>query len=164
MKYSPTLALEVCQGIESGKRSGASYGRLYGLDEKEICLWLAQYRFYGSSVFDEEPRYSHEERINIVEDKLRNMLTLTQTCVKYKILHRSSLRNWIRQYKDGRLKPMSDKMSNKKKGPNGLNRSEDAATKRIRELEQQLLYARAENAYLKKLQALMRATKSHSTD
>lgn len=157
MKYSPALALEVCQGIERGKQSGASYGRLYGLDEKEISLWLAHYRLYGAAVFCHDQTYTLEERVNIVEDKLRNGLTITQTCLKYKILHRSSLRNWIRQHKDGRLQPMSDKKKDKKRH----TKPEDSFKKRISELERELLYARAENAYLKKLQALMQATKSH---
>ena len=160
MKYSPTLALEVCQGIDRGKRSGASYGRLYGIDEKEISLWLAQYRLYGSEVFGQEQIYTLMERYYIVEDKLQNGLTLTQTCLKYKILHRSSLRNWIRQYKYGRLEPMSDKKKDKKREA----KPADISASRIRELERELLYARAENAYLKKLQALMQATKSRSID
>lgn len=160
MEYSPTLALEVCQGIESGKQSGASYGRLYGLDEKEISLWLAHYRLYGPTVFDQEQTYTLEERSGIVEDKQQNGLTLKQTCLKYKILHRSSLRNWIRQYKDGRLKQMVDKKKDKKLDTAAV----DSSAKRIRQLERELLYARAENAYLKKLRALMQATKSRSID
>ena len=157
MKYSPTLALEICQGIESGKQSGASYGRFYGLDEKEIGLWLAHYRLYGAAVFYHHPSYTLEERVNIVSDKLQNGPTITQTCLKYKILHRSSLRNWIRLHKDGRLEPMSEKKKDKKRNA----KPGDSSQKRIRELERELLYARAENAYLKKLQALMQATKSH---
>lgn len=163
MKYSPTLALEVCQGIDSGKRSGVSYGRLYRLDEKEISLWLAQYRFYGPTVFDDEVTFSRAEQLHIVEDKIKNGLSLTQTCIKYKILHRSTLRNWIRLYNEGRLESMADKENKKKKQETPLEEI-DAAKKRIRELERQLLYARAENAYLKKLQALMQETKGHSTD
>lgn len=44
------------------------------------------------------------------------------------------------------------------------DKPEDASTKRIRELERELLYARAENAYLKKLHALMQAKKNQPTD
>ena len=160
MIYSPTVALNICQGIERGERSGASYGRLYGIDVKEISLWLTLYRFYGASVFDMEPTYSHEEQMKIAADKVKNGLTLAQTCVKYKILHRSSLRNWIRQYKACRVEPMSAK--NKKKKT--VSSAPDEATTHIRKLEQELHYVKAENAYLKKLQALMQSTKSHSND
>lgn len=157
MKYSPHLALEVCQGIEKGHRSGASYSRLYGIDEKEISLWLAQYRLYGATVFDQEMIYTQQERKHIVEDKLKNALTLTETCLKYKILHRSSLRNWIRQYKNGRLEQMkAQNKPNKQK-----DTQEQSKTERIKELERELLYVRAENAYLKKLQALMQETKKN---
>ena len=163
MRYSPTLALEVCRGIERGEGTGASYGRLYGLDEKEIGIWLMLYRCYGASVFYKKPAYSREERADIAADKVKNGLTLAQTCVKYKILHRSSLRNWIRLYKGGRTEPMSEKnRKNKKKEATPADPA--AAATHIRELERELLYVKAENAYLKKLQALMQATKNQSAD
>ena len=74
-------------------------------------------------------------------------------------MHRSSLRNWIRQYKYGHLEPMSEKKNNKRDC-----KLVDKSEQRIRELERELLYARAENAYLKKLRALMQETKGRSID
>lgn len=157
MKYSPLLALEVCQGIEKGIRTGKSYSRHYHIDEKEVCLWLAHYRLYGSSVFKQEKAYSQQDRLHIVEDKLKKGLTITETCLRYKILHRSTLRNWIRQYRNGRLELMKDKRKNNRQ----KNAQEESQTKRIQELERELLYVRAENAYLKKLQALMQGTRKN---
>lgn len=160
MKYSPTVAITVSQAIINRKSSLRMLSRQHGLDPKEVVVWCALYRTYGEDVFNTRHDFSPEERTFIVEEMLETGLSLTEVCVRHKILHRSSLRNWIRQHKDGRLQQMSDKKKAQKK----QGKPEDASAKRICELERELLYARAENAYLKKLQALMQATKKQSAD
>lgn len=159
MKYNPILAVEVCRGIESGIRSVASYSRLYELDSKEVYLWYAHYRLYGPKFFDQQQTYTSEMRIRIVEDKLNNGLSMTETCLKYKILHRYTLRKWIRRYKNSRLEQMTKKKPTNKQTIKQDNERNTSDTKRIQELERELLYVRAENAYLKKLQALMQETR-----
>ena len=83
-----------------------------------------------------------------------NGLGHIQTCVKYKILSRGRLRNWLRSYKSGFLiKQMS------KKEKDGVSSSSEM--EKIRQLEEELFLAKAENAYLKKLQALMQQGKKN---
>lgn len=146
-----TVSSNVCSGSES--MSGIS--RRLGLDLKEVVVWCALYRSYGPAVFDSAIEYSGLMSKKIVEDHLKNGLSLTQTCVKYKILHRYSLRNWIRLYRQGKLFHMNKKQ--KKPSASGQD-----AQSRIEQLERELLFARAENAYLKKLRALMQQTKESS--
>lgn len=160
MRYSPTFAISVSQAIINRKSSIRGISRQNGLDPKEVVVWCALYRAYGEGVFYTTQNFSPEERRFIVKEMFETGLSLTEVCIRHKILHRSSLRNWIRQYRDGRFKTMSDN----KKAPKEQGKPEDPSTKRIRELERELLYARAENAYLKKLQALMQATKNQSAD
>ena len=93
-------------------------------------------------------------RKEIIEDKLGNGLSLIQTCVKYRILSRSRLRNWLGSYKSGFLM----KQGSKKKKESASLSSE---TEKIRELEKELFLVKAENAYLKKLQALMQQGKKN---
>ena len=93
-------------------------------------------------------------RRSIVADKLNNGLSLIQTCVKYRILSRSSLRNWLRSYKSGSLMKQGSK---KKKDRASLS----SETEKIRQLEEELFLVKAEKAYLKKLQALMQQGKKN---
>ncbi len=148
MLYSPTKIQEVCASIVIGKESMSHMSRRLGLDIKEVVVWCALFRTYGAEVFTSPQDFDISLRERIVEDHLKNGLSLTQTCVKYKILRRSTLRNWIHLYQSG--SPLLMRKRKKKDEP-----SKSDAELRIEELERELLLARAENAYLKKLRALM---------
>ena len=112
------------------------------------------YRTYGEEVFMNNQEFGLTLRKAIIEDKLTNGLSILQTCVKYKILSRSGLRNWIRSYKTG----ISMKRGTGKKKTMTKDSSDPT---RLRELEEELLFLKAENAYLKKLQALMQQGKKN---
>ena len=155
MRYSPLLAETVSSAVCSGSESKAGISRRLGLDEKEVAVWCALYLSYGKDVFATPLKYGGSQVKEIVEDYLLSGMSLTQTCVKYKILHRSTLRDWIRHYRQG--EPFTMKKS-RKRPPEAT----DEAQARIKQLEQELLYVRAENAFLKKVRALMRQTKGQS--
>lgn len=153
MKYSPTLAIMVCRSIFDGENSLLGISRFYGLDPKEVVVWSALYRTYGEEVFNTRQDFSQDLREHIVRDRLNNGMSLTEICVKYKILHRSALRNWIRLYKTKQMVRVR-----KSRKTSSVPDAADAKD-RIRELEEELLFVKAENAYLKKLRALMQKTK-----
>ena len=146
-----TVSSSVCSGVESIK----GISRRLHLDAKEVVVWCALYQTYGAGVFDQPLDYDAPMHKKIVEDYLHSGSSLTQTCVKYKIPHRSTLRNWIRHYRQG--KPFAMK---KKKVT--TSETEQDVQARIEQLERDLLFARAENAYLKKVRALMRQTRRQS--
>ena len=155
MKYSPMIATKLSEMVVKGKRSVCSVCREYPtLDEKELRLWCALYREYGQEVFMSNQEFGLTLRKDIILDKISNGLSLLQTCVKYRILRRSSLKNWLRSYKSGHLM----KQSTKRKKANSPLSSE---TEKIKQLEEELFLVKAENAYLKKLQALMQQGKKN---
>ena len=104
MKFSPTLAIKLSKEVVEDGRSVLSVCRFHPtLDEKELRLWSSLYRVYGEEVFMSNQEFGLTLRRNIIADKLNNGLSLIQTCVKSKILSRSSLRNWLQSYKSGSL-------------------------------------------------------------
>ena len=155
MKYSPTIAIKLSKEVVEEGRSVYSLCRIHPtLDGKELRVWSALYRTYGEGVFMNNREFGLTLRKAIVEDKLTNGLSLVQTCVKYKILSRSVLRNWIRSYRSD----ISMKRETGKKKATAKTSSDPA---RLRELEEEVLFLKAENAYLKKLQALMQQGKKN---
>ena len=155
MKFSPTLAIKLSKEVVEEGKSVYKLSRIYpDLDDKELRLWSSLYRVYGEEVFMSNQEFGLTLRRKIIADKLNNGLSLIQTCVKYKILSRSSLRNWLRSHKSGSLM----KQGSKKKKDNVSLSSE---TEKIRQLEEELFLVKAENAYLKKLQALMQQGKKN---
>lgn len=149
------MAKTVSSSVCSGDESILGISRRLGLDVKEVTVWCALYRTYGSDVFDSVVDYDGPMRKKIVEDHLVTELSLTETCVKYKIPHRSTLRDWVRHYRNGKPFEM------KKKIVKTSGSAQDSQA-RIEQLKRELLYARAENAYLKKVGALMRQTRRPS--
>ena len=155
MKFSPTLAIKLSKEVVEYGRSVYSVCREYPtLDEKELRLWCALYRAYGKEIFMSNQEFGLTLRRTIIADKLGNGLSLIQTCVKYRILSRSRLRNWLRSYKSGFLMKQGSK---KKKESASLS----SDTEKIKQLEEELFLVKAENAYLKKLQALMQQGKKN---
>ena len=155
MRYSPTIATQLSEMVVKEQRSVYSVCREYPtLDEKELRLWCALYREYGAEVFMSNQEFELTLREEIIADKISNGLSLIQTCVKYRILSRSKLRNWLRSYKSGYLMKQGSK---KKKDKATLS----SDTEKIKQLEEELLLVKAENAFLKKLQALMQQEKKN---
>ena len=157
MKYSPTIAIKLSKEVVEEGRSVLSVCRIHPtLDEKELRLWCRLYRTYGEGVFMNNREFGLTLRKAIIKDKLTNGLSIIQTCVKYKILSRSGLRNWIRSYRSD-ISMKRKRETGKKKAT--AKTSSDPA--RLRELEEEVLFLKAENAYLKKLQALMQQGKKN---
>lgn len=154
MIYSPTLAISLSKSILNGETSIKDVCRKIKVDRRELQIWVELYKNYGDDVFLNEIEYSWEERFWIVEDMLKNGLSLRKICVKYKIVHRFALRNWHKCYNSN--PEVKEKKINGSRKVNERKRSQE---ERIKQLEQELRFARAENAYLKKLQALMQETK-----
>ena len=151
MKYSSTLAIKLSRLVVEDGQSVYSVCREFSpLDEKELRVWCALYRQYGATAFAEEQEFDLSLQKKIVEDKLQSSFSIRDICVKYRITSRSRLRNWIRTYKMG--KKNGYKRKHTAISPKGAALSE---TDRIKQLERELLYVKAENALLKKVKALV---------
>ena len=127
------------------------------LDEKDLRIWCALYREYGTSVFLESREFDISLQNKIVEDKLQSGYSIREICVKYRITSRGRLRNWIKSYKSGRM----NGQKSKKTSPASTHTPQSDAA-RIKELERELLYVKAENALLKKVKALVEEQESRA--
>jgi transposase len=158
-KYSDELILELVLKIVRGEQSIAQTSRLFGAPLTYVRRWVAMYKQHGADgLFKRESFYSAEFKLHVIEDRRENNLSLMATIVKYAIPSESTLLKWERIYARegvaGILAPrqgrrIAEQMNTKKSKSPKPTISADSAL--LRELE----YLRAENAYLKKLQALV---------
>ena len=110
--------------------------------------------------------YSADFKRKVVSDIVRNSLTLQEAALKYGLPCASAVRSWkerYRMYGDAAYidKPPSaqkTRMSENKKG-----RNKTGKTAELDSLRKEVEYLRAENAYLKKLQALVRERNARPT-
>ena len=163
MKYSWEFKLECIEKYLKG-RWAENPNRTKANDEgfhNRILEWVRTYKLYGAEGLKPKPfnkDWTAQERFELVSQVLAGK-SIKSTSIEAGISN-GQLYQWVRKYKQygydglelrkGR-KPKDPDMSKKTK-PNELDKSD---YEKLKLLERENEYLRAENAYLKKLRALI---------
>ena len=146
--------------------SGKSFGQLakkFNIGETTIKQWVHQYNAGGvTQLINVNRRYSTEFKKNVIEYKWEYGLSLNETMSHFKIPSAGTVFQWEKRYleegisglmqrKKGRLCNMMPKKPKTPKKPRELTREQ--------ELEAEIAQLKMENAFLKKLNALVQARK-----
>ena len=146
--------------------SGKSFGQLakkFNIGETTIKQWVHQYNAGGvTQLINVNRRYSTEFKKNVIEYKWEYGLSLNETTAHFKIPSAGTVFQWEKRYleegisglmqrKKGRLCNMMPKKPKTPKKPRELTREQ--------ELEAEIAQLKMENAFLKKLNALVQARK-----
>lgn len=133
-----------------------------GADHMQVKYWVSICERHGEdSLLPRRLNYSGEFKVTVIEDMYTNKLTLYDTALKYCIPSPSTVLSWKRLYDTSgsaglysNHKMWSETMRTiKSKQKN--EKSEEASSVQNKSLQKEVEYLRAENAYLKKLQALV---------
>ncbi len=133
--------------------------RLINANHRQVSFWLSTYEKYGNlRPMRKHGSYSADFKRKVVSGIVRNSLTLQQAALKYGLPCASAVRTWRERYYKygdaGYIVKMSSvrkpDMSEKKK-----DRNKTGNVAELTSLRKEVEYLRAENAYLKKLQALV---------
>jgi transposase len=148
-KYDEKFKKSVVQDYLAGGGGYRGLSSKYGVTHGQIRHWVAAYRQNGDGGLTKKfSHYSAEFKLQVFERMWREELSFNQT------MHLFDLRggcgvvsSWQRKYHEGGItalapKPLSDKPTE---------------AKTLQELQRENEYLRAEVAYLKKLDALVRA-------
>ena len=156
--YSAGLKLEIVQKYETGTISLKELAREYHVDDSQIREWKDAYFKHGlAGLCTTYGTYTGDFKVAVVEYMHKTGASLRQTAAHFNIPSRNSISKWERIYYEqgrealyrenrGRSKKMSDtkKKTSKKKN---IEQNED--------LLAEVQRLRMENAYLKKLNALI---------
>jgi transposase len=163
-KYSAQFKLSVVEDYLSGTGGFTSIGRRYGLDRALLRKWVAAYQIHGPASLEKKySHYSAQFKLSALKHMREHALSYRQTAAYFDIRHVNALVNWERQYDEGGIqalfhhprrcsKPMRESI-------NPPPKPENAETRTREQLLEELNYLRMENAYLKKLEALIQANK-----
>jgi transposase len=141
-------------------------GKLFDANQRQVKYWVALYSRYGEEGLRMQSRYYPMEfKYKVLQDMFETHLTLQETALKYGIPSPSTVLMWKRKYdKKGLLglndgsriwtenmvkeddATSSDKKKNQELPPGGRER---------KDLLKEIDFLKAENAYLKKLRALV---------
>ena len=148
--------------LEEGFDSYNSIARKFNTSHRLISLWVDSYKVHGRSglSFKNNLSYTGEFKLKLLQKMHSEGLSLHQLSVKY-LISPSVLSAWKRQYKEGGATAL---FMNKRKGrPSKACNKQKTTQKTSLSNEEKLIkeneLLRAENDYLKKLQALIQKQK-----
>ncbi len=155
-KYTEQEKLEAVLRCIDESMSYRHSAHILGCDPKLVEQWVKMYQLHGTEGLSEShKRFPGEFKIYVVEYMRRNQLSQMDASVLFGIPNRASVGNWARIYDEkgpeglcrGYPGRMKEKMNSRKN--TGLDKkTEEEYLAEIQRL-------RMENAYLKKLQALV---------
>ena len=168
-KYSFDFKKKVVLEYINGEGGTKYLSTKYGLgSNSQLRKWLAAYKEFGDEGLKrsrKKENYSFEKKLSVVELYLASELSYQELALREGIYNPSPICKWVndfriagpdalRPHKKGRRKTLGT--SNKK-----LNIEQDTttvpvdtSTEHVKELEDEILKLRIENAYLKELRRL----------
>lgn len=161
IKYDVNFKLKVVHQIMKGKESVDSLSIKFSISDSLIKRWVHFYRIHGiDGLLPSQRHYSPEFKLEVIHALKTNSLSLKQASRQFRIPSDSTLKKWLILYDSlgaealrverrgrGTLTERNPAMPRKPKIP--LTREE--------QLLEELADLRAENAYLKKLHALIQS-------
>ena len=158
-KFSTDFKIKVAQyHLESG--GGARKTAVhFGIDHGTVRRWCSLYALHGPEGLSKHSQtYSVEDKLRILERMRQESWSIRQTCAYFNIPTHSTVQNWLKRYNKGGADALVSRrrgptMPKKNKTPSPGGGPVEAMTPE--EMRQELEYLRAENAFLKKQEALI---------
>jgi transposase len=161
IKYDFDFKLKVVHQIIKRKESSGSLGLKFSIPDSLIKRWVNFYRLHGiDGLLPRNSHYSAEFKLRAVQTLKAKSLSFKKACRLFNIPSDSTLKKWVILYdslgmeglrveRRGRGKPNLRLPIMPRKPKKPLTREE--------QLLEELADLKAENAYLKKLQALIQS-------
>ena len=163
-KYDEEFKRSVVQDYLADGGGCKALAAKYGVHREQIRRWVESYRHNGDSgLIKKFSHYSAEFKLQVLKRMWREELSFSQT------VHLFNLRggvgvvsNWQRKYYEGGITALTPKPRGRPKKmkpatPPQSSNVQPTEAKTLEELQRENEYLRAEVAYLKKLDALVRA-------
>jgi transposase len=161
-KYDEQFKLKVVKEYLEGPAGGKTLAKRYSVAHSMIRKWAGLYRAHGQDGLKKKhSSYSAEFKLSVLQHMWDNALSFGQTAAAFNIRHHAIVGVWERNYRDGGFDALVPRPRGRpKQMPAPTTKSEPSPDdeKRTRdELLAELSQLRMENAYLKKLRALVQA-------
>ena len=167
-KYSYEFKKKVVMSYLNGEGGYTYLANFYGIPSKtRIREWVAAYQKFGDEGLfrsRQQAKYSFEKKLSVVELYLSSEISYQDLALQEGITNPCMIVNWVNRFraagpealrprKKGRKKTL-DKPKTDSKVQETKERIIDTSAEHVKELEDELLKLRIENAFLKELRRL----------
>ncbi len=166
-KYSYEFKKKIVDAYLNGEGGYRYLSSIYGPNAKDIRKWINNYRSFGDEGLmrsRQKKNYSFEKKLSVVEYYLSNEISYQELAIQEGITNPSMIAAWVNRYriagpdalrphKKGRKKTL-DKPNIKPQNQEVEERIIDISAEHVKELEDENLKLRIENAFLKELRRL----------
>ena len=156
MKYTLEIKLALVKRVISGEPI-THVCKYVGLSRHVLYQWVLNYNTYGEKGIDTSKWrcFSAEEKAEAVSMFVEKGIPLSQICLKFRA-SRSTVKEWIKKSMNKKVNPSAVPPSlSVSICPNMQNKLIKDPKTELERLQNENLLLRAENAYLKKLRALV---------
>ncbi len=156
-KYSKEQWIAAIKAVEAGE-SIAWVAREHQIDVRGLEIRVSLYREHGEKGLKSHAHnWTAEQKYNLLKYMHENHLSCRETGILFGISGSSTIWQWEQRYLEKGIMGLE----NKKKGRKRKRPIKPNASKTREELLEENLYLRAENEYLKKLNALVAEREEH---
>lgn len=160
-KYDEHFKLTLVQQYLNGAAGVKSIAKQHGVDHEVLRRWVLAFRAHGLDGLKKKfSHYSAEFKLSVLQHMWDNALALGQTAALFNIRSPGSLIVWEREYRRAGLDGLAARPRGRPKSMSVVPPPPESTPdkeKSREDLQAELDYLRMENAYLKKLQALVQA-------
>jgi transposase len=164
-KYDGRFRHQVVQEYLAGGIGARALAQRYGVGATMIRRWVASYRAHGEAGLSKKfSHYDERFRLSVLQRMWRDELSYGQAAALFGIRNERSIPLWERLYHEGGIDALVPRRRGRppKMAPSNPSKPDKDAMSDERpreELLKEIEYLRAEVAYLKKLDALLKAKK-----
>lgn len=160
-KYTVETKKKLIEMIEKKNHSINSAARELGVSESIAKRWMKMYEHHGyEGLMRKAGTYSGEFKVSVVEYMHANYLSASEASARYGIPSDATLVNWERiYYEEGAKGLLIDRRGRPRKNMDKKPKSPKISKKTEEDLIAEVQRLRAENAYLKKYNALVQEKK-----
>lgn len=158
-KHDEQFKLEVVQSYLSSDIGLKKLAQSRGITQAEVRLWVNRYRAHGvAGLTPRGSSYSASFKLQVLERMWQEQWSFSQTAVEFDIRSIGHISKWQKQYDEGGFQALERRRRTTTMMKNKLSKPPELSPQESRTLDEVLKeneYLRAENAYLKKLDALI---------
>lgn len=157
-KYSKEFKLKVVKYCIENYHSSYEAAKKFNIPSPtSIKHWVRKYNEHGEIGIEKNKKTSYDGKYkqNVVEYMHTNHLSATQTAIHFKLSSGSTVTQWERIYYKEGSQALYEERRGKKKNMSYKPQKKKLSKENEKDLIEEVQRLRMENAYLKKLQALV---------